>query len=214
MSADPPYKPISLKGRRLRLVYPSPPEDDPAVVDLYQDPITLAHLPFLPPSTSLEKVKAWRESRLANPSFKDFRIHTITDPPEFVGVIGFRDIDISVNFHGEVGVIVSPKFHRSGYATEALALLMEHGFASKDDGGMNFHRVVYVTAADNAAMRGWLDRTLGARHEGTYRANWKILPADGDDGKVRWVDSVIYGMLEDEWNSEGRKRLQDKIERN
>jgi RimJ/RimL family protein N-acetyltransferase len=72
-----------------------------------------------------------------------------------------------------------------GYAREAAALLIRHGF-----GALNLHRIACGTFATNAAMRR-LALSLGMKEEGIRRQ------AAYKDG--RYVDVLEFGLLREEF---------------
>lgn len=107
----------------------------------------------------------------------------------------------------EAGIVITPEEHHKGYATEAMYLLLEHGFSSLDVGGMALNRIKFTTARTNVAMRRWLDRVLGATEEGTFREAWKCW----DGG---YIDAVGYAILKRDWFEGGAKlRLAERVER-
>ena len=99
--------------------------------------------------------------------------------------------DVVLMFHnevhraGEVGYVFAPQFHGRGYATEAVAALLDLAF-----GGLGLHRVVARIDARNAASAKLAER-LGLRREAHFVSNEMF--------KGEWTDEVVYAMLADDW---------------
>jgi RimJ/RimL family protein N-acetyltransferase len=81
-----------------------------------------------------------------------------------------------------------PDYHGEGYATEALALLLDHVFDAHDARGVEAR-----VFSHNDASQALLDR-LGFTREGELRENRFV------EGAYR--DEYIYGLLRDEWVEE------------
>ena len=64
--------------------------------------------------------------------------------------------------------------------------------------------MTFETAEANEAMRGWLERVLGATFEGKKRECWK-----GLDGT--YLDVCSYSILEWEWRGGVREKLERLI---
>jgi RimJ/RimL family protein N-acetyltransferase len=99
--------------------------------------------------------------------------------------------DVVLMFHnekhraGEVGYVFAPQFHGRGYATEAVAAMIELAFA-----GLGLHRIVACLDARNAASARLAER-LGMRREAHFVSNEMF--------KGEWADEVVYAMLADDW---------------
>ncbi|PSP28042.1 N-acetyltransferase [Halobacteriales archaeon QH_2_65_14] len=105
------------------------------------------------------------------------------DPVGSVQLYPVQDADGYANF----GVWFHPDAWGHGFALEASAHLIEHGFRS-----LRLHRVSATTMGPNDAA-GRLCERLGFIHEGTAR---EAQFADGD-----YVDLDRWGLLADEWDS-------------
>jgi hypothetical protein len=69
-----------------------------------------------------------------------------------------------------MGTIIDPKYWGRGYSAEAHLLVMDCAFNE-----LKLHRIFFVTASDNHAMKKFLAETLKAYHEGTMRGDvWYI----------------------------------------
>jgi RimJ/RimL family protein N-acetyltransferase len=89
----------------------------------------------------------------------------------------------------ELAYWLAPDEWSNGYATAAGRLLADHAF---DELGL--HRLTASTFVTNDASRRVLDR-LGFTEEGVDRSAAFV---DGE-----WVDEVRYGLLAEEWRTEG-----------
>jgi RimJ/RimL family protein N-acetyltransferase len=86
---------------------------------------------------------------------------------------------------GEVGYTFNSAFHGKGLATEAVTAVLRLGFE-----GLGLHRVYGECDALNRPSAALMER-LGMRREAHFKGDFWF--------KGRWSDSLIYGMLEDEW---------------
>ena len=100
------------------------------------------------------------------------------------GEINIRDIS---NREGEIAYIIHPDFWGRGYATETAELLIKFGFSH-----LNLHRIYATCDPRNIPSSRVLEK-LGMVKEGLLRKD--LLIRDG------WRDSLIYGLLENEWNN-------------
>jgi ribosomal-protein-alanine N-acetyltransferase len=80
-----------------------------------------------------------------------------------------------------LGYWVGAPYQRRGYMTEALTVLIEHGF-----GAMGLHRIEAACLPENAASRGLLLK-LGFREEGRAR---QFLRING-----RWQDHMLFALI-------------------
>lgn len=92
---------------------------------------------------------------------------------------------------GEVGYILDPAFSGRGYATEAVAALLDLGFD-----GWGLHRIIARIDERNTASAGVVER-LGFRREARFvESSWF---------KDEWTTLLIFAQLEGE-----RRRLRDR----
>ena len=88
---------------------------------------------------------------------------------------------------GDLGYEISPDHWGQGYATEAARAMLGVGF-----GELGLHRVWGECVPENAASRRVMEK-VGMRGEGRLRqTQWY---------KGRWWDTLVYGILEEEWRS-------------
>jgi RimJ/RimL family protein N-acetyltransferase len=88
----------------------------------------------------------------------------------------------------DLGYELDPDFWGQGYATEAARAMVEFGFTQ-----LRVHRVWSWCVADNAGSAHVLEK-LGMQLEGRLRHN--------EYYKGRWWDTLMFGMLEDEWRAQ------------
>jgi ribosomal-protein-alanine N-acetyltransferase len=87
--------------------------------------------------------------------------------------------------HGEIGYFLHPDFWGQGYATEVAQILLRFGFTT-----LGLHRIIGTCDPRNTASARILEK-VGMQVEGRLRD--VMLLRDG------WRDSLVYGLLEHEW---------------
>lgn len=109
----------------------------------------------------------------------------LNDNDVHIGNCGLHDI-AAVDRHAELGIVIGERTqHNKGYASEAVALLLQYGFDK-----LNLHRIkLTVLDINSAAQRDY--GKLGFVEEGRLRQN--RYRAGG------YVDELIMGILRDEW---------------
>ena len=88
----------------------------------------------------------------------------------------------------EIGYILHRDRWGSGIAREAMARVIDHGFAD-----MKLRRIFADTDPENPGSIGLLER-LGFQREGRLRGEWET--------HIVERESLIYGLLRDEWMME------------
>lgn len=203
-----PQHAITLTSEAGRIVL-TPPDstDDAALAILRTHPFTRRYLPFFPEQFTVEQAATQREERAEDPRYLTFHVHMsspvepsarLAGNPTLIGLVLLLNID-EPNDSCSAGVMMSPHFHRGGFATEALYVLLKFGFEER-----KFHRVQFETGAENVAMRGWLEQTAGVPLEFRWREAWKV-----SDGK--YGDAVGYSILQQEWEGVVKGRLERKL---
>ena len=91
---------------------------------------------------------------------------------------------------GELGYELSPAYWGQGYATEAAGAMMGFGFEA-----LGLHRICAYTVAENLASQRVMEK-LKMHREGRMRENRWF--------KGRWWDTLVYGILADEWRAAGQ----------
>lgn len=87
---------------------------------------------------------------------------------------------------GELAYWLLPEFRGNGHASEAVSLLIDHGFDA-----LELHRIYAQTLESNAASQGFLE-SLGFTLEGQFREHHFM--------EGRRQDTYYYGLLRSEWD--------------
>lgn len=185
--------------RRIKLVTPSPAEDE-TIAAFRVEPATLRYLEFLPKTMTTEEATARRESRAKNPAILDLHVFIRLDDGtfEFCGSTGVFSID-ELQKSCEAGILVASKWQGQGLSAEIFYTLWEYIFEQR-----GLHRISMETSVDNAPMRGWLEKVGGIVQEGTRREAWT-------DNAGGWTNVASYAILESEWRSSVKARLEKRI---
>jgi ribosomal-protein-serine acetyltransferase len=115
----------------------------------------------------------------------------IFERDELIGFAGLFDIDPTFQ-SAEIGYWIDQDAEGRGVAHRAATALLRHAFEA-----LALHRVALKCAATNTASIRVAER-LGLRLEGRLIKGDRV----GDE----WVDFLIYGMLEEEWQAQQKTR--------
>ena len=109
---------------------------------------------------------------------------------ELIGSVGLHDISLA-HRNAEIGIFIGNKSYWSkGYGTEALKLMMGHGFDQ-----LNLHRIFLIVMSFNTrAIRAY--EKVGFKKEAVFREH---VYANG-----KYHDDYLMGILEDEWRNGGQ----------
>ncbi|WP_298518425.1 GNAT family protein [uncultured Kordia sp.] len=88
----------------------------------------------------------------------------------------------------ELGCTLHKDFHGKGYATKAMALVIDYLFNT-----LNKHRIIASVDPENTASIQLLER-LRFRKEAHFKQSLFF--------KGTWVDDVVYAVLQHEWNKD------------
>ena len=114
---------------------------------------------------------------------------TLRDGGKLVGNCGIRLAEPGART-GDLGYELSPEHWGRGYATEAARAMAEFAFVE-----LRLHRVWAESVPENSASRRVMEK-LGMRCEGRLQhTRWY---------KGRWWDTLVYGILKDEWRADAR----------
>jgi len=102
-----------------------------------------------------------------------------------IGDLGVHFIDKEKS-QAELGCTINKEYHGKGFATEAMAEIISYLF--KD---LNKHRIHASVDPRNIASVKLME-TLGFRKEAHFKESLYL--------NNEWVDDVIYGLLQSEWN--------------
>ncbi len=178
-------------GDRIRLRAVSR-EDLPLFVRWLNDPEVIRGLMTILPF-SLDDEEDWYASVRKKPLEERPLVIEIQmgEDWEAIGNCGLFSIDWRAR-HAEFGIVIGAKQHwDKGYGTEALSLIMRHGF-----GTLNLNRIMLRVFADNPrAIRSY--EKAGFVQEGCLR--------QGHFHHGAYVDVLIMSILRAEWES-GRNK--------
>ena len=110
---------------------------------------------------------------------------TLKTSGQLIGSCGIRQAAAGAH-EADIGYELAPDQWGHGYATEAARTIMQFGFAE-----LKVHRVWAWCVADNTASAHVLEK-LGLKLEGRLR--------EKEYYKGRWWDTLMYGLLENEWH--------------
>jgi RimJ/RimL family protein N-acetyltransferase len=111
---------------------------------------------------------------------------TLADGGDLIGSCGLRLSEPGATT-GDIGCELAPACWRQGYASEALAAILEFGF-----GELGLNRIETHTVSENAPAIRLVER-LGFTREGMHR---EVLRVRG-----RWRDLAWFGLLKREWEA-------------
>jgi RimJ/RimL family protein N-acetyltransferase len=140
----------------------------------------------IPHPYPVEEAVRWISSHVENQD-KDDHVFAVVarDVDELVGTVGLHlKAD---NDSAEIGYWIGVPYWGRGFATEAAAAVLRHGFAN-----FPVNRIYAMHFGRNPAS-GRVLQKIGMRHEGTLRQHIK-----------KWgeyVDLECYGILRSDWNS-------------
>jgi RimJ/RimL family protein N-acetyltransferase len=180
---------LKLERRTERLLLRELVEEDWRAVLAYQS--TPAYLRYYEwPQRTPESVQAFLRMLIdyqhETPRQKFQLAVVLPESGELIGNCGMRVRD-PVLRAGDIGYEFDPRYWGRGYATEVARAMLAFGF---DELGM--HRISAHCVADNVGSAHVLEK-IGMRREGHFREHeWY---------KGRWWDTLIYAILDHEWQS-------------
>ena len=176
-----------LTGERVRL-RAMKKEDLPHFVRWFNDPEVRQHLKIFQPM-SLDQEEKWYADILTRPVEEQPLSIEIMDAGGwiFVGNCGFMQIN-QHDRSAEIGISIGDRaYWNKGYGTEAMQLLVDHGFMN-----LNLNRVyLHVYATNPRAVQSY--EKAGFSMEGTLREARYLNGA--------YVDVIVMGILKGEWNN-------------
>lgn len=118
---------------------------------------------------------------------------TLANSNRLIGNVGIRKRELKTHT-AELGYELDPRMWSNGYASEAATAMLKFAFET-----IRVHRVMaYVISNNHNSIR--LLEKLGLRQEGRLREH--------EFFKGRYWDTLVYGMLEEDW----RWRVADRGE--
>jgi len=178
-------------GERLRLRAPERSDIPLFHAWLNDEEVTAGLTIYLP--LSLADEEAWFENMLKQPADQHPLVIEILEGDLWrpIGNCGFHNIDGRSRV-GEVGIFIGVKScWNQGYGTEAMRLLLRHGFQT-----LNLNRIfLRVYETNERAIRSY--ERAGFIHEGRLRQ------AEYKHG--RYSDILLMSVLRSEWDQPGLK---------
>jgi RimJ/RimL family protein N-acetyltransferase len=183
---------MEIATRRLRLR--EFVEDDwRAVLAWQRDPRYLRWYPW--EDRSEEDVRAFVGGFLAQqretPRYRYQWAITLATGGGAIGDCGIRRKEPAA-VEADVGFELAPAHWGRGYATEAARAVVDFGFDA-----LRLHRIWAWCVAENTASARVLEK-LGMRPEGRLVEHAEV--------KGRWLDTLLYGILEREWRAARPRR--------
>lgn len=164
------------------------PGDWPAVLAYQQDPRYLQFTPWTErtPAAVQEFVQMFLDQQQAKPRLKYQLALILPSNQQLIGNCGIR-LDSAEAHEGDIGYELSPEYWGSGYASEAARAIVTFGFTE-----LKLHRIWSWCMAENVGSARVLQK-LGMQLEGRLR--------DKEYFKGRWWDTLMFGLLEQEWQA-------------
>jgi len=129
-------------------------------------------------------VKMFVDRQHESPRTKFQLAITLANSNKLIGNVGIRKREVKTHI-AEMGYEIDPREWGNGYATEAATAMLKFAFTK-----MLLHRVSANVVANNHRSIRVLEK-LGLRQEGRLR--------EQEFFKARYWDTLVYGMLEEEW---------------
>ena len=172
-----------------RLILREFQDDDWQAILAYQrDPLYLrySHWTDRTPAAARAFVQSFMAQQREQPRTR-FQLAIVRQSSEqLIGNCGIR-MESPEASEAEIGYELAPEHWGIGYATEAARAIVRFGF-----GELRLHRISSWCYADNIASARVLEK-LGFYAEGRLR--------EKEHFKGRWWDTLLFGMLEDEWRA-------------
>ena len=120
----------------------------------------------------------------------DFWAVVLQAEHKVIGQIYFQQREQQHLMTWELGYIMSPRYQRQGYGSEAVLALLRSGFAAA-----GIHRVVAHCNPENTASWKLLEK-IGFRREGLLKK--EVFFRRDANGEPLWTDTFVYAMLAEE----------------
>lgn len=160
--------------------------DWPVVLAYQLDPRYLRYYPWTDRTES--EVRAFVQMQIdlqAKQPRREFQLAiTLPNGGRLIGNCGLRRKPQN-EWEADIGYELDPEYWGQGFTTEAARAMVDLGFRE-----FKLHRISAWCIADNIASAHVLEK-VGLRQEGRFRENEYF--------KGRWWDTLLFGLLEDEW---------------
>lgn len=161
-------------------------EDWQAVLTYQRNPLYLRYYAWTTrtPKEVQEFVTMFLEQQTQKPRIKYQLAIILRSSGALIGNCGVR-MNAPNAVKAEIGYEIDPAHWGRGYATEAATTITQYGFTE-----LKVHRIWASCNAENVGSARVLKK-LGMKQEGHLR--------DNEFFKGHWWDTLIFGILEDEW---------------
>lgn len=174
-------------GERIRFRAPER-EDLPTYVRWLNDPEVRAGISMYLPM-SMAREDKWFTNMLERPLDEQLMSIEIQedDSWKLIGNLGFFHIDPHAH-SAEIGIMIGEKaYWNQGYGTEAMQLLLQHGFNT-----LNLNRI-YLQVYENNP------RAIRCYEKSGYLNEGRMRQAHYSEGKFH--DVILMGVLRSEWEN-------------
>ncbi len=163
--------------------------DWPAILAYQSNPLYLRYYEWTErtPGGVQEFVKMFLTQQQENPRRQFQFAVTLKTTEQLIGNCGVRMKSADAH-EGDIGYELDPQHWGQGYATEAARKIVQFGFTR-----FRLHRIWSWCVADNVASARVLEK-VGMRQEGRLRENEYF--------KGRWWDTLVYAILDYEWQAQ------------
>jgi [ribosomal protein S5]-alanine N-acetyltransferase len=168
-------------------------EDWQAVLAYQSNPLYLRYYPWThrTEQDAQAMVQQFLAQREEAPRMKFQLAITLAPEGQLIGNAGIRMKTLD-DREADIGYELDPLYWGYGYATEVANRLLIYGFRE-----LGLHRISAWCIAENTASAHVLEK-VGMQQEGRLRENrWM---------KDRWWDTLLYGILEHEWQIQRASR--------
>lgn len=164
--------------------------DAPSITKYCQDPL-ISHMTVRIPFPYFLKDAEWfmNDSIEKWNKGKSFNFGIVIDD-EVVGICGLNDVD-EKHRHAELGYWIGKPFRGKGIMSKTAKAVVKFGFEE-----LKLHRLDAWHMEENEGSKSIIKK-LGFTHEGIRR--------EGHFKDGTWKNSVMYGLLEQEYNNNNNK---------
>jgi len=163
-------------------------DDWPTVLAYQRNPCYLRFYPWTDRTEAEVRdfIQMFIDQQAEQPRRKFQLAITLPHDGQVVGNCGIRRKNEN-DWEADIGYELAPEYWGLGYATEAARAMVDFGFRE-----LRLHRISSWCIADNVSSVRVMEKA-GLRLEGRLREN--------DYFKGHWWDTLLYGLLEDEWKA-------------
>jgi RimJ/RimL family protein N-acetyltransferase len=177
-----------------RIRFRAPERDDlPKFIEWLNDPeVRQGIAAFLP--MSLAREEHWFENMLSRPIEAHPFVIELKQGRKWltIGTCGFHDIDW-ISRKAEVGIMIGDKRHwNKGLGTEAMHLLLKHGFET-----LNLHRIYLKVFTNNP-------RAIRSYEKAGFVVDGRLREAHFADGA--YIDDLLMSVLRPEWQARNQSK--------